>query len=155
MRKHAHGQWSEDAGGRREFHPVTWDDTLFDCHTGNNHHFSALATRLSLSAWHRLTGAPREEFSETALRMPSLIAGLATLVLVMLLGCEMGLPWIGCAASALLAIHPWHVRYAIEARGYSLMLFLSLPCAFGLIRALRRDAVAPGLHLPWVKRDVS
>lgn len=145
MRKHAHGHWTEDGNERREFHPVTWDETLFDCHTGNNHHFSALAARASLGAWHRLTGAPREDFSETALRFPSLIAGLATMVLVMLLGCEMGLPWVGCAAAGLLAIHPWHLRVGVEARGYAFMLFFLCLALLGLIRALRCDSIASWL----------
>ncbi len=37
---------------------------------------------------------------------------------------EFGLPGAGVTAAFLLAIHPWHIRYASEARGYSLLVFL-------------------------------
>jgi hypothetical protein len=48
-------------------------------------------------------------------------------------------PSVGLGAAALLALHPWHVRYAVEARGYSLMLFFMLAAMLALLHALRRD----------------
>lgn len=142
FRRHAHVEWERDASGRWSFTPVPWADTLFECRVGNNHHLNSVTTRLSLGVWQLVTGASREEFSETALRVPALVAGILTLALLVVIGCEMGFPWAGVGAAGLLAFHPWHVRYAIEARGYSMMLFFLCLALIGLIRAFRTNRVA-------------
>jgi uncharacterized membrane protein len=59
-----------------------------------------------------------------------------------MLGREMGMPWVGLGAAGLLALHPWHVRYAVEARGYSLMMFFMCLMLLALIRALTTNKVA-------------
>lgn len=56
------------------------------------------------------------------MRVPALLAGIAGLVLLALL-----LKWLGSAAAGawaawILALHPWFLRYASEARGYSLVM---------------------------------
>ena len=142
MRRHVHVEWERDAGRQWNATPIPWTETLFECRVGNNHHLNSLTTRVSLGIWHLLTGASRDEFSETALRMPALVAGILTLALLVVIGSEMGLPWAGVGAAGLLAFHPWHVRYAVEARGYSLMLFFLCLALVGLIRAFRTNRVA-------------
>lgn len=142
LRRHAHGEWEQDKEGRWNFEPSDWAETLFDCRVGNNHHLNSAAGKLALSGWHFVTGSPKEEFSEAVLRTPAFIAGILTLILVAMLGREMGMPWVGLGAAGLLALHPWHVRYAVEARGYSLMMFFMCLMLLALIRALRTNKVA-------------
>lgn len=142
MRRHAHGEWEQDKEGRWAFEPSEWAETLFECRAGNNHHLNSAAGKVALSGWHFVTGEPREAFSEAALRTPAFIAGILTLVLVAMLGREMGVPWVGLGAAGLLALHPWHVRYAVEARGYSLMMFFMCLMLLALIRALRTNKTA-------------
>lgn len=138
MRRFAHGSWEQKNGAWR-FDPVTWDDTLFEDFNGNNHVLNSFVTRCALNVWRTVTSQPREAFSEAALRLPSLIAGLLTLALIGVLGIEMGLPWAGIGAAGLLAFHPWHIRYAAEGKGYSLMLLFLCFTLLGLVRAFRSD----------------
>lgn len=144
MRRFSHGAW-EQKENRWQFKPVEWSDTLFECKNGNNHHLSSVLVRWSLDAWRFFTGEPREAFSETAARLPALAAGILTLALIAALGVEAGGAWAGVGAAALLAFHPWHVRYAVEAKGYSLMLFFLCVALLGLIRAFRANKTAAWL----------
>ncbi len=145
LRRYVHGDWKETAGGGREFKPASWEDTLFENYNGNNHLLQSALARLSLEGWRLMREERREVFSETAMRLPSLVAGVFTLVGVALLGAQAGRQWCGLGAAALLALHPWHVRYAMEARGYSLMLLGMVTAVLALLHALRRDKVAAWL----------
>lgn len=138
MRRFALGSWEVQSDGKKMFEPVEWTDTLFENHNGNNHLLHSALSRLSLSAWRGLSKDKEPwDFDEKALRLPSLLAGVLTLALLAFIGWEFGLPWVGVGAAWFLALHPWHVRYAAEAKGYSLCLFFICLALLGLIRALR------------------
>lgn len=108
--------------GATTFKPASWEKTLFDNGHGNNHVFTAAAARVSLDIWRAFTGAPAGAFDEAALRMPSFLSSLVTIIIVGWLGFQMGGPAVGLAAAALLAISPWHIRFSTESKGYSTML---------------------------------
>lgn len=137
MRKFAHGDYQKNQLGEPVFRKADWIDTLAENGNGNNHLLHSLLSRLSLDAWKKAWGNEPEKFSERWLRMPSYVAGLLTIVLVAWLGWEFGTAWVGVAAAWMLALHPWHIRYAVEAKGYSLMLFFIALCLLGLIRGQR------------------
>jgi hypothetical protein len=139
LERFAHGAWEEQKDGTVTFEPVTWTATLFENRNGNNHLLNSLTSRLSLDVWRAVTGAPREAFSEAATRMPQYLAALATILVVFLLGCEIGSPLVGAGAAWLMAVHPWHVRYGVEARGYSFMILFVGVTLVGLVRALRTN----------------
>lgn len=139
MRRFSHGSWETQKDGALKFEPVSWTDTLFENRNGNNHLLASLVTRLSLDLWRTGTGAGREVFSEAALRTPALIAGLLTIILISLLGREAGGPYVGISAAFLMAISPWHVRYAVESKGYSFMLFFICLNLLAIIRAMREN----------------
>lgn len=139
MRRFSHGSWETQKDGALQFEPVSWNDTLFLNNNGNNHLFASLVTRLSLDAWRTVSHQSRDAFSETALRTPALIAGLITIILIALLGLESGGPLIGIGAAFLMAILPWHVRYAVESKGYSFMLFFICLNLWAILRALREN----------------
>ena len=142
LKSFVHGTWKIPKNGTTAtFDPVTWTDTLFENKNGNNHLLNSLVSRVSLDVWRAVTGTPREEFSETVARLPQFLAGLGTIFLLFLLGREIGSPLVGLTAAWLLAPHPWHMRYAVEMRGYSLMLFFLALSLLGLVRALRTDGV--------------
>ncbi len=129
-----------------KFEPVTWTDTLYENHNGNNHLLHSALSRVSLNVWrmfHR--DAAPGAFSETAVRMPSLIAAVLTILLVAVIGWEMGMPWLGISAAWLLALHPWHIRYSAEGKGYALCIFFVCLAVLGLIRALRRNSLGDWL----------
>jgi hypothetical protein len=139
LRRYFHGEEERQADGRLVFEKLDWDETLFHNFNGNNHQLQSALARFSLETWRFLRGKPEEAFSEVVVRLPSLAAGIFTLVALALVGVEMRRPSIGLGAAALLALHPWHVRYAVEARGYALMLLFMVVAVLALLHALRRD----------------
>ena len=145
LRRYFHGQQVVQPDNSLAFKKVTWDETLFHNFNGNNHLLQSTLARLSLDTWRFLRGKPPEAFSEVAIRLPSFIAGLLTIITLALAGVEMRKPSIGLGAAALLTLHPWHVRYAVEARGYSLMLLAIMVSMLALLHALRRDKVSSWL----------
>ncbi len=128
LRRYVHGCQKESATtpGTLEFDAVTWQETFFLNRGANNHIIFSVMARISLAAWRALTGADAAAFSESAYRLPSFIAGLLSIVLIARLGALRGFGWTGAGAAWLLALHPWHVRYSAEARGYALMILFIL-----------------------------
>jgi hypothetical protein len=139
LNRFVRGDWEKQKDGRTAFEPVTWTDTLFFNRNANNHVLNSVLSRVSLNAWQRITGARAHQFRESVTRMPGLLAGLGTIFLMFILGREMGAPVAGVGAAWLLALHPWHIRYAVEMRGYSLMLFFMALALLAVVRALRTN----------------
>jgi hypothetical protein len=130
------GQYTRDAEGDLVFHEVRWRQTwLYTLGTPNNHVPYSLLARLSLGAW-RAVAQPELRFaSETAVRLPAFAFGIAAIGALAWLLWRVGLPWAAGFAPLLLAIHPWHLRYTSEARGYSLLL-LCMPLLLGAMVAV-------------------
>src|SRR4051812_36320762 len=59
--------------------------------------------------------------SEVYLRSFSVIAGTLTIPAIYILGLELYSRSVGIVAALFLALHPFHIRYSQEARGYALM----------------------------------
>jgi hypothetical protein len=129
---------AEDGAGL-EFHAVSWLDTLWNYRAPTNHVAYSVAARLSHATWRAASGAERREFDELALRVPALGAALAAVVGIGLLVHALGFPVAAPAAAFLLAIHPWHIRYGADGRGYSFVVLFGLAAALLLLRALRED----------------
>jgi len=125
MRQVTHGQWKEAKDNPDElvFSDPSWKRTFFYYAKPTNHSVMSVAQRLSLDGWRWITGAPEHEFSDLAARLPSLLAsGLAVVLLFRLIGIARGVAWL----AVLLALHPWHLRYGVEARAYALIVPLCL-----------------------------
>jgi hypothetical protein len=135
LRRSISGYWKVE-DGELHFKHATWLDSLWYYRMPNNHVPHTLAARASLTAWRELADAPGEQFDERALRLPAFAAGLGTLGAVAWLLLRLGLPAAGAWAAWLLALHPWLLRYASEARGYSLVLLLATLLPALLLRAL-------------------
>ena len=71
---------------------------------------------------------------------------MSAVALIGVVVAELGFPGAAPAAAVLLALHPWHVRYGADGRGYSFLLLFVLAGALFLLRFLRsgrwRDALA-------------
>jgi mannosyltransferase len=76
--------------------------------------------------------------SEAALRALSLVAGVASLLLIYLLGRALLGAGTGLIAAALLALSPFALYYSQEARPYALLTALSLASCYLLLLALER-----------------
>jgi hypothetical protein len=123
--------------GRVSFEPAPWRKTFWYYHAPTNHVAYSVAARLTTGAWRRATGAPPGSFDEFALRLPSFAAALASVVLVGVLVAELGFATAAPAAAFLLALHPLHVRFGADGRGYSFVVLFTLGGAWLLRRALR------------------
>lgn len=121
------GTYRDNEAGKPVLKPVPWRDTFWDYKMPTNHHLQTILSRLSLDTW-RAVAKPRGlQFSEPVLRIPVILAGILSIGAIALLVRRIGYPRAAVAAAFLLALHPWHVRYAAEMRGYSLvMLFVPL-----------------------------
>ena len=117
---------------------VTWPETFFYNRGANNHIPHSITSRLALEIWSRAVQQKGDDrfFSERAYRLPVYLAGLLGICVLAILLADMGLAPVGLTAAVLLTLHPWHLRYSVEARGYSWMLLFLLLAMFCLHRAL-------------------
>ena len=61
--------------------------------------------------------------------MPALLASCAAVILLGLLLRQWGHPGAGATAALVLAIHPWYIRYGVDARAYALVVPLCIGIA--------------------------
>jgi hypothetical protein len=136
MRKSVVGQFERNKDGKLELDAVNWTETVFRYRDPNNHPLNSVLSRLSHTAFARdLTQPDGFYFDERAMRLPVFFAGLLGLAAMAWVGWTLGKPMLGGLAVALLATHPWFVRYGVETRGYGFLLLFT-PLALGcLIRA--------------------
>lgn len=136
LRRYAWGYAQEVEGGDIAFKQVSWKTTLWDDRGANNHIPFSVAARLSLSAWRAANPHAAQPFSEAALRLPAYLAGLGAILFLGWAVAVRGSPIAGFLAAAVLAFHPWFLRYSVEARGYAFLIFFGLIAAHFLQRAL-------------------
>ncbi len=134
----SHGKWTPDKKheGQLKFLAHDWKRCAWYYQKPTNHAPMSLLQKASITTWQKLTGAKREEFSDLSARIPAL---LASCLAVILLGCLLrawGRPGAGVAAAFLLAIHPWHIRYGVDARAYALVVPLCISGMFAVTRIL-------------------
>lgn len=141
LRTYISGRWvtpdSEHHTPTR-FQAVPWNATLWGNREGNNHVLASVSSRLSLELWRRFTGHGPDAFSEIALRLPAFLAGCLGIAMLALALTSLGMPRAGVVAAFLAAIHPWHLRYSTEARGYGFVLFFA-PLLVALACGILRD----------------
>lgn len=138
LRRYVFGYQKPQTDGSFKVDRVTWQETFFYNRGANNHIPFSIAGRLSLEAWRNLSRGDAHFFSEAALRLPSLIAGVAGIFFIGLLVAKTVSPVAALSAAALLALHPWHLRYSTEARGYSFMLLFAVLAMWFAILAFQR-----------------
>jgi hypothetical protein len=110
-----------------------WRNTLWNYTSTTNHVLQSVLARLSHSAWRSFARPGGLRLSEAAIRLPCYVAGILIVPLLALLMARFGFAWEGAFAAWLVALHPWHLRFATEARGYGLVaLFILLGCLFAV-----------------------
>jgi hypothetical protein len=119
------------------FEPVPWTNTLWYYRKPTNHVLYSIAARLSLAGWRAATGAEPRAWDEFALRLPAFAAAIVSVLLLGLLVHDLGFPRAAPAAALLLAIHPWHIRFGADGRGYAFMVLAAILGAWCLLRGLR------------------
>ncbi|MGK0189308.1 MAG: hypothetical protein ACI9R3_005125 [Verrucomicrobiales bacterium] len=133
------GYWKPDPeGGKPEFKDVSWTRTILTNRALNNHTLQSIVSRASNRIWQKWNDRAPSEFSEMAIRAPILLAGIGSITLIGVLGTIIGNVRAGIGAALMLALSPWHMRYAAEGRGYSLMILLMLAALIVSIIAIER-----------------
>lgn len=147
FRKFTWGEYEPEHAGSDAlvFDEAGWDRALFYSVNGNNHVVHTVAAKLFHSVWRAVVRPEPEVFREWVIRLEPYISGLLTIVVLALWLRRSGFPLAGVAAACLLAVHPWVLRYAVEARGYSAML-LCMVLAF----LAATEAVATGRWRWWL-----
>ena len=115
--------------------PVSWTETLWLDQVANNSMPCSLFGRLGYETWRKLIKARDGALWEPAIRLQAWLGGMGSLVFLWLLVRRL---WPGGAAwwgLVLAGLHPWHVRYSTEARGYGLLLCGVAACCYFLVRA--------------------
>jgi Dolichyl-phosphate-mannose-protein mannosyltransferase len=112
--------------GSAKIKQLPWSRTLWSCEGARNHGLQSVLSRLSLGVYQAIVHPKGLQFSERAVRLPSFIAGALSIPALALLVARLGFPSAGVVAAALLALHPWHLKLATEARGYP-FVFLFIP----------------------------
>ncbi|MFP6873833.1 MAG: hypothetical protein VCA55_10035 [Verrucomicrobiales bacterium] len=132
------GQWERNSEDELTFRKAKWSDTLFYYKNPNNHVLYSILARLAHSGYSAQGDPAKLHFEEIRLRLPAFIFGLGSVISLGYLLTVIGYRRAAIAAMFILAFHPWYLRHACEARGYSIALCLApLALAF-LIKALRR-----------------
>ena len=97
----------------------------------NNHIFHSLLVRLVVN---------RLGKENWMVRVPALLAGLATVPVIYLLGRALFVePAVGALAAWLLAVLPIHISHSQAARGYSLLLLTTALSTLFLVRAMQNN----------------
>jgi hypothetical protein len=147
MQDYAHGEWKKSKDGEFKFRSPSWRETIFYNRAGSNHTLNSILTRATLdgtAALRSKEARKRGEFSEAVARAIPFLSSLVVVFLAGWLPARAGWAAAGVIAAFALALHPWHVRYSVEIRGYSVMLALmagSLLCLW--------QALAGGRHRWW------
>ena len=132
----SHGKWTPDKKheGQMKFLAHDWKRCAWYYQKPTNHAPMSLLQKLSIGTWQKITGAKRSDFSDLAARVPALAASCIAVVLLGLLLRAWGRPGAGIASAFVLAIHPWHIRYGVDARAYALVVPLCISGMFAVTR---------------------
>lgn len=140
VRRAVLGAYKQNDDGDVKLRKVPWSTTLWYYGKPTNHILQSVLSRVSNSTWRAIAKPKGLQFSETAVRLPSYLAGIATIALIASLLARMGFERAGALAALILALHPWYMRFVPEARGYALVFFfaaINWHCLLGMTRSGR------------------
>ncbi len=130
------GQYRRDETGDLKLKETTWKVALWNYWKPANHQLQTILSKASLQTWRAIARPTGLQFTEPVLRFPCLIAGILSIGSIALLLKRLGFARAGVLAAFVLAIHPWHVRYAIELRGYIFTLLFGPLMIYCLLQAI-------------------
>jgi len=136
-RRFAIGMFKQADDGSVQFRERGWGAAFHDYRMPNNHILHSLLAQGSVRVWRLFRNPDGLPYSEAVMRLPAYLFGILSIAALAWLLKELGMARAGVWAAFLLALHPWHIRYASEARGYSLVLFLLPVLLIFWLRALR------------------
>jgi hypothetical protein len=148
-----HGLWHDESKGVRNFvvgqynlskssgeikyREITWLESVWNYRFPNHTLFGLLARTAHTALPPGEDRPDRFYVNETAIRLPSLFGALGGLATTAWLLLVLGLRRAAVITPLLLCVHPWFLRYAAEARGYSLLFLLGPLCIALAVRGLQ------------------
>ena len=118
---------------------LKWQNTFFEYRKPTNHVLYSVVARSFWTIWGVFAHPEDRQIREWVIRLPAWLAGVSSLLALALLVARLGGELSGVAAAWLLALHPWFLRYAAEARGYSLLLLMVPVMLLFWLRATREN----------------
>ncbi len=119
----------KEEAGAYKFKEATWERSAWYYRKPTNHAVASLSAKLTDTIWRKFNNVERHEFRDIVIRLPMLLCSLVAIFMVGVLGRKWKMPWAGLAAALLLAVHPWHIRYGVDARAYTfLVLWTVMGC---------------------------
>jgi len=133
------GEWRQDKANPENatFLPSSWPRAAWYYNKPTNHPILTLPSKACHEIWQGLTH-PKDPgaFKEIVIRLPVLLAGLGAICLTAFLTRRLAGPGAGLVAAAIMALHPWLLRYGVDARGYGMAVCFMALALFSLERAL-------------------
>ncbi len=127
----------DSLGENLRYREIKWADTLWEYRTPNNHPLYSISARLLNGTDDRVENGDGKLFSEFRIRLPSLLAGLGTVLLAPFVVRRLGGGRAAVVlAPLLMALSPMVVRWSSEARGYGMSGFFAVAMLWALLRAL-------------------
>jgi len=124
---------SQQPDGSVTLEPRPWMTTLWDYQRPTNHIGYVVVARLFHDTFFSPGTGPTDPwFSETLMRLPSFLAGLASILSLVwccrVWGLRQGIAWIALGYAG----HAWLVRFGCDARGYGFIVML-VPVLLGTL----------------------
>lgn len=127
LRRNILGYVIVDEPGKEEPAILDWKTTIWEDAQANNPFLFSLLARVTLRTWQAATGAEPWRLNLPLLRLWAFVPGLLSLAAVWWSLRRMEHPRAAWLALVIGAVHPMHIDYSTQARGYALvMLFASL-----------------------------
>ena len=131
VRRDILGFYITNDDGTEDYRLPPWSETMWEDSQANNPFLFSITARAALTVWQDMNGKSPAQVNRTVLRLPALIPGLISLVALWWWLRMMGLTFGADVALLLGALHPMHVDYSTQARGYALvMMFTALALGF-------------------------
>ena len=119
------GEWTASAPEKpKQFHAWGWDRALWYYGKPTNHAVQTVPSRLSILTWNRWTGARPGTINELVLRLPVFLGGLLGIWLTAGLARRWSGDAAGVATAWVMALHPWLLRYGVDARAYGMIIWI-------------------------------
>ena len=133
------GSYQVKDNGEVGIEKLKWSETFYYYRKPNNHPLHSVLARLCQEAWRKVAPPVNWHMKEAVVRIPAWLGGVGAVAMLAVLLRRLGSVRAAVVAAWLLALHPWHIRYASEARGYSLLLFIIPLCLYFWLRAMREN----------------
>ena len=134
------GSYNVGADGKVSMERLNWMETLYYYRKPNNHVLHSVLGRLCWTVWRTVAPPVEWHMQEWVVRIPAWLGGVGAVCTLGILLRRCVSPAAGALSAWLLALHPWHIRFTSEARGYSLMLCIIPVVLYFWLRAIRENA---------------